>query len=102
MAQAIKDYFEGDMDLFHAYRTACLAQFPNDVRDGDAASASTDLQALRRVAHSLKSVMLTLGFPYWSTQARELEDNSHAGRAGPALQQWASLRAHLLQLLQSA
>lgn len=92
---------EGDLELFHAYRAACLAQFPCDLQEGDAASAAADLQTLRRVAHSLKSVLLTLGFAQWSAQAQELEDTSHAGVLVAARQQWVNLRAQVAQLLQA-
>jgi len=98
---AIRTYFEGDLELFHAYRAACMAQFPHDLQEGDAASVAADLQALRRVAHSLKSVLLTLGFAQWSAQAQELEDTSHDGALVAAQQQWVQLRAQLAQLLQA-
>ncbi len=98
---AIRTYFEGDLELFHAYRAACLAQFPCDLQEGDAASAAADLQTLRRVAHSLKSVLLTLGFAQWSAQAQELEDTSHAGVLVAARQQWVNLRAQVARLLQA-
>ena len=71
--QAWQEYFEGKRERFDASRGACLDQFRQDVREGDAASAAGDLQALRRVAHSLKSVLLTLGYPHMSAQARALE-----------------------------
>ena len=94
-AHAIQEYFEGNEELFDAYRSACMAQFPQDVAQGDAANAAGDLQALRRVAHSLKSVLLTLGYPVLSAQARTLEETSHAGSRQPAQDQWAGLRSAL-------
>ena len=98
---ALQEYFEGNRELFDAYRGSCLEQFPQDVREGDAASAAGDLQALRRVAHSLKSVLLTLGYPHMSAQARALEETSHGGLLLQAQSQWMALRAALLQLLQT-
>jgi HPt (histidine-containing phosphotransfer) domain-containing protein len=100
--QAIGAYFEGDRALFLAYRSACLERFPHDIREGDAASGSGDLVALRRVAHSLKSVLQMLGQTRCSVLARELEDTSHAGLPAPAQAQWAALREHLSTLLRCA
>lgn len=96
---AIRNYFEGDRELFDAYRAACLTQFPDDIRDGDTASAAADLPSLRRVAHSLKSVLLTLGHPALSALARELEETSHAGVLAPAQVRWAGLRSELQTFL---
>jgi CheY-like chemotaxis protein len=101
-AYALHEYFEGNQELFDAYSSACMDQFPHDARDGDAASTAADLQALRRVAHSLNSVLLALGYAQLSAQARTLEDSSHSGMLELARGQWASLRAALLQLLQDA
>ena len=98
-AHAIQEYFEGDRDLFDAYRGACTEQFPQDMLEGDAASASGDLLALRRVAHSLRSVLLTLGYPMLSSQARMLEEFSQAGQLAPARAQWAGLRSAMDQVL---
>lgn len=99
-AHVIQEYFEGNQELFDAYRSACMAQFPQDIVEGDAAHGSGDLQALRRVAHSLKSVLLTLGYPMVSSQARALEETSHAGQLPPARVQWTVLRSAIEQVLQ--
>jgi CheY-like chemotaxis protein len=99
-AHAIREYFEGNQELFDAYRSACMGQFPQDLRAGDSASAAGDLPALRRVAHSLKSVLLTLGYPMVSSLARTLEDTSHAGLLQPAREQWAHLRGAMEEILQ--
>lgn len=101
-AHAVQEYFEGNEELFDAYRSACMAQFPQDIAEGDAAMAAGDLQALRRVAHSLKSVLLTLGYPLVSAQARTLEETSHAGMPEPARAQWADLRGAMQQVLRDA
>jgi len=98
---AVQEYFEGNQTLFDAYRSACMDQFPHDLQEGDTASAAADLQALRRVAHSLKSVLLTLGFPALSAHARTLEDNSHTGLLVPCQAQWRILRAELRGVLQN-
>lgn len=99
---AVQQYFAGDRELFDSYRSACLLQFVHDVRTGDAASASSDMQALRRTAHSLKTVLQTLGHASLSAQALALEALCHAGHTSPALQAWAGLRAQLLALAEAA
>ena len=96
--QAVRLYFEGDRELFQDYRAACLVQFPGDIQGGDTASAAADLQTLLRVAHSLKSVLLTLGHPQYGALARTLEEACHAGVLAPAQMHWAALRAQLVRL----
>lgn len=92
---AIRDHFAGDAELFRDYRQACLAQFGRDIECGDAACATQDLQALRRLAHSLKTVLLTLGEPEAGAIAAELEHSAAAGDAPAALAGWWRLRARL-------
>lgn len=70
---AVQQHFGGDRQLFEAFRTGCLARFATDLRDGDAALAGRDAQALRRLAHSLKSVLTLLGHPVEARQAAALE-----------------------------
>ena len=96
--QAVRLYFEGDRELFQDYRAACLAQFPSDIQGCGMASVAADLQTLLRVAHSLKSVLLTLGHPQYCALARTLEETCHAGVLAAAQMQWAALRAHLVRL----
>ncbi len=69
----IERHFGGDRGLFEAYRGSCDAQFALDADAGDAALAARDAQALRRLGHSLKSVLETLGETGGSAQARQLE-----------------------------
>ena len=71
---AIATHFGGDAQLFTTYRAACLEQFAADVQAGDAAAQAHDWPALRRLAHSLATVLLTLGRPQDSLVARALED----------------------------
>ena len=99
---AADTYFAGDLELFHSYRTACLLQFPHDIRAGNAACAPLDLPALRRIAHSLKSVLQTLGYTDLSAQAWALENLCHTGQADPALYGWSGLRAQLQALVSPA
>lgn len=92
---ALAQHFGGDEGLFLAYRSSCLAQFPADLRAGDSALASGEAPALRRLAHSLKSVLATLGQGEAGSTARALE--AAAARADwPACRPlWQQLRTHL-------
>lgn len=100
-AHAVREYFAGRQELFDAYRVACLAEFARDLQSGDAALAAGDAQALRRLAHSLKSVLQMLGHPGLSAMARALEASSQSGLPGPAQAQWAELRSGLQRLLEA-
>lgn len=97
---AVATHFAGDEGLFKAYRASCLRQFAADVHTGDAACAAADWQALRRLAHSLATVLLTLGHPAQSALARQIEDAAAATpvAAEPCAQSWLVLRAYLAGL----
>ncbi len=97
-ADAIATHFAGDTLLFQAYRSSCVRQFPADVRQGDAACAAKDWHALRRLAHSLGTVLLTLGYPAQSATARQLEEAAAQANADACLAQWPAIKAFLLQL----
>ena len=97
-AQAIATHFAGDEFLFKAYRASCLQQFPADIRQGDAACTAQDWPALRRLAHSLATVLLTLGHPAQSVRARQLENAAAQSALEACLEHWRLLRAFLLQL----
>lgn len=92
---AIHRHFAGDRALFLAYRSSCIAQFEADIRAGDAALARPDLPALRRLAHSLKSVLATLGASEAGAVARALEDSAGRSDAAASAPLWQSLRNHL-------
>lgn len=94
----MQDYFEGDVELFQTYSEACMAQFPLDIQDGNEACEAGDLQALQRVTHSLKSVLLTLGYSALGAQARDTETLSAAGDATAANANWSALVAQLNKL----
>lgn len=94
---AVATYFGGDRALFDAYKASCLAQFVNDAEQGDAAVCRGDAQGLRRVAHSLKSLLLTLGDAEASELARATEGAAAAGDAVAAAALWGRLRERLLQ-----
>lgn len=97
-AEAIATHFAGDELLFRAYRASCLQQFPTDVRQGDAACAAQDWPILRRLAHSLATVLLTLGHPTQSVRARQLEKAAAELAANQCLNLWGKLRAFMIQL----
>jgi CheY-like chemotaxis protein len=92
---AIATHFGGDAKLFTTYRAACLQQFAADVRTADAATQAADWAALRRLAHSLATVLLTLGRPEHSLVARALEDAAAAQDAAACQSGWAQLRQYL-------
>lgn len=96
-AQAIATYFGGNESLYRSYLRACLAQFPHDADAGAAALRAGDLAALHRLAHSLKSVLRTLGQGAAADTARALESATAKGDA-PAMQaHWLALEATLRQ-----
>ena len=93
--EAIERHFGGEHALFIAFRASCRAQFAADLRAGDAAVAGGDAPALRRLAHSLKSVLATLGRAGPGATARALEDAAAASDWAAAAPLWQQLRAHL-------
>ena len=100
-ADAIEVYFGGNAALYHAFRASCVTQFRADVTAGDDAIATDSLPALHHLAHSLKSVLLTLGHPIDSEQAMGLEDTCKAGDARRAAASWSVLRARLNILIKT-
>ena len=95
VALAVDNYFGGNRALFDAYRAGCFAQFPEDLREGDAAAVGGDWPTLRRLAHSLKTVLLTLGDPTGSAQAARTEADAALPAPEAAAAGWQALRAHL-------
>lgn len=97
-ADPVAEFFGGDHALYAAYRQACMGQFPKDLGDGDLAAAAGDAQALRRVAHNLKSVLTMLGESEAARWARSTEDCAASGAREPMQQGWHRLREHLQRL----
>lgn len=95
---AVERYFAGNRALFDAYGESCRRQFALDRHSGDAALAAADWPALRRLAHSLKSVLQTLGHDAASAQARQLEVDAAQLQADAARQGWLRLAAALDRL----
>lgn len=96
--QAIDTFFGGDAPLFDAFAQACRLQFAQDVEMADAAVEANDLATLRRVVHSLKTVLLTLGHPDLSALAARAEAAA-ADLVPEAVSLWHQLRADLLPLV---
>lgn len=100
---AISVGFGGDAALFHAYKRNCLALFPDDLRAGDLALAAGDVATLRRLAHNLKSVLVTLGREATGELARQLEDAcASPTRAAERPALWQALRAAVERLAEEA
>lgn len=96
---AVAQYFGGDTGLFQRYRSTCLAQFPHDIVAGDTAIEARDTQALRRLAHSLKTVLLTIDVPNLAAQARALEQACHAAQPDTVASDWNRLRIALAEFI---
>jgi CheY-like chemotaxis protein/HPt (histidine-containing phosphotransfer) domain-containing protein len=98
-AQAVNAHFGGNEALYRAFRSSCLQQFRADLAEGERAQAAADAPALRRLAHSLKSVLLTLGHADASALARTLEDCCEKADWARAAPKWRAL-SELLRTLQ--
>lgn len=88
-------FFGGNSALHQAYLASCLAQFGNDLAQGDAAARAGDAPTLRRVAHSLKSVLAMLGQAHSAQQAREIEEHAAQGATACMRAGWQRLRQQL-------
>ncbi|MCV2364916.1 response regulator [Paucibacter sp. DJ1R-11] len=99
--EAILRNFGGDAALYRGFRAASLEQFAQDLQEGERACSARDAPALRRLAHSLKSVLLILGLDSSSDLAnrleRQLEQALNAEAAWPAEAEglWQELRLQL-------
>jgi CheY-like chemotaxis protein/HPt (histidine-containing phosphotransfer) domain-containing protein len=106
---AIAEHFSGDAALFHAFRGSCGPVFSDDLLQGDAAWTQGDVAALRRLGHSLKSVLRSLGENEAADAAQALDRAAQAaaalaGAGREAEMQvlqaaWARLRQALQQVL---
>jgi DNA-binding response OmpR family regulator len=94
---AVMTFFAGDRQLFQTFRDGCRQRFAGDLVDGERAVAEGDLAKLRRLAHSLASVLEMIGEAQAGRAARRLE--MLAGRGEPeALREWAGLALTLERL----
>ena len=94
-------HFGGDAALHAEFLAACLDRFPTDLAEGADFCRRGDLAALRRLAHSLASVLVMLGREEGQRQARETERLAAEGRAGPAAAGWRAVAAQLEDLLRA-
>lgn len=94
---AVAEFFGGDRRLFEEFRRGCLQRFWKDADEGDLAVADGDLARLRRLAHSLGSVLRLIGQPELARQARALEEHSQRGDPA-ALGTWPAVGAALVRL----
>lgn len=93
--QAVVDYFDGDTEFYRVFRASAVQQFPLDLQEGDAAVQAGDAQALRRAAHTLKGVLLTLGHAELSACAKQVEQAAQQAPWEQAVAGWRELSARL-------
>jgi HPt (histidine-containing phosphotransfer) domain-containing protein len=93
---AVSEYFDGDRDFYVVFRASAVAQFPADLQAGDAAGNAGDAQALRRAAHGLKGVLLTLGYAELSAFAKTVEQGAQQLSWDEAVALWRELRARMV------
>lgn len=86
--KVIETYFDGDRVLYMAFRESCLQQFECDLDEGQAAIDDQDIETLRRVAHSLKGVLRTIGYDALSDQAKSIENAAYAKDTPVAVRGW--------------
>lgn len=96
--EAVQRFFGGDRGLFDRYSANCRMQFINDMKIGSDALRAGDLQTLRRLAHSLHTVLDMLGCSTDANLAQALERSAEAGRMQEASAAWAALRGALDRL----
>ena len=94
--EAVATYFEGDTEFYQVFRASAVAQFPVDLQQGDAADAASDAQGLRRAAHTLKGVLLTLGYAELSAFAKSVELSAEQSPWADAVAGWRELRARMV------
>lgn len=97
-AAAIAQHFGGQAALFHAFRASCVQQLPLDLLQADTALVVRDAGTVRRMGHSLKSVLQLLGEPAASTDARALEQAAAEADWPACDAAWQRLRAALQRL----
>lgn len=92
---AIETYFDGDAEFYRTFRASCCEQFKRDIQEGDEACDLGDAPRLRRIAHSLKSVLQTLGYADHSLCARAVEQQAQQKPWEDALAGWRELRLRI-------
>jgi HPt (histidine-containing phosphotransfer) domain-containing protein len=94
---AVETYFDGDRQFYENFRASCVLQFNDDLSQGDAACMVRDAAVLRRTAHSLKSVLLTLGYAELSALAHRVESAALGRPWEEALAAWLGLRQQIVR-----
>lgn len=89
---AIDLYCGGDCDFFVTYRQSCIEAFRADLQTGDRAVAQADPVTLRRVAHSVKGVLVSIGQPGLAKLAAGAEALAAAGDLSGSCEAWRGLR----------
>jgi HPt (histidine-containing phosphotransfer) domain-containing protein len=97
---AVDTYFDGDQDFYQVFRHASVEQFAVDLKTGDDACDAGDATTLRRTAHSLKSVLLTLGYPEDSACAKQVELEAQQAPWAQAVAAWGELRQRIVTSFQ--
>ena len=87
----VDEFFGSNRPLYDAYRAASVVQLVQDLDDGDRAVRAGDLQALRRVAHNLKSALAMLGQEQAVQVARATEEHAAQSAAAAAHAGWEQL-----------
>lgn len=98
LQQAVADYFAGDAGLHAEFLAGCRRRFADDLQAGERAVAQGDLAALHRIAHSLKTVLPSLGWPSAGALAADLERSAASGQAEAAGRAWRVLHGPLAAL----
>jgi len=94
--EAIATYFDGDREFYQVFLGSCITQFVVDIHEGDEAVAAADAATLRRVSHSLKGVLQTLGQAEHSVCAKAVEQACQFAPWEQAVAGWQDLRARLI------
>jgi CheY-like chemotaxis protein len=91
-------HFAGDAALFQAFRRSCQQQFRADAAAGDLALQNADVQTLRHLGHSLKSVLESLGETQLADRACALEAAAVAADQAALAVHWPALAQGLRRL----
>lgn len=87
----LNEFFGGNRALYDAYRATSLVQLAKDLEEGDRAVGAGDLEALRRVAHNLKSALTLLGQAAPAQDARATEEYAAQSASAQAHAGWTRL-----------
>ncbi len=97
--QAIDLYCAGDATFFVAYRQSCLETMASDLATGAQAYETGDLVQLRRIVHSLKSVLKSIGQSALAELAAHAERVIVSEQGDAAARAWEDLYGRLSGLV---